>query len=145
MCPRYVVVAAVLCNSFATTITAAEMQYDGFVYLLGTSLDGGRHLWRFRLDGTYLDDVAPDNSFAAVVLPGDGFLYGVRYNGDLTRMNPDGTGAIFIDMAPDPADRMGGSVRRVHPDGMGGILMSPAGYGYEARTLVRYSLSGELL
>ena len=64
----------------------------------GIGIDGlqkfGSHLWRVELDGAYVDDLAPDNDYAAVVVPGDGFVYAAdRDTGNLIRMNLDGTAA----------------------------------------------------
>lgn len=125
---------------------AMRAEVTGDVFVLGWDSSLVNHVWRFSLDGTYVGDIAPGNSFGAIVLPGDGFLYGLDSStGDFTRMHFDGSSPTPIDASPDPTVAMQGDyVLRAHADGQGGILITPFGYYREPRTLVRYSTAGGL-
>lgn len=119
--------------------SSLAQEVTGDVFVLGRDSDLGKHLWRFTLDGTYIGDIAPDNSYGGIVNPCDGFLYGADvYTGDLTRMEFDGSNKQPIDLDPNPTSVMGDWLATAHADGQGGILMTPFGYAEEPRTLVRY-------
>jgi hypothetical protein len=142
---RLIVLAVGLASMFGVLGTV-RADVTGNVFVLGWDTSPINHVWRFSLDGTYLGDIAPNNSFGAIVLPGDGFLYGLDSStGDFTRMNFDGSSPTPIDASPDPTVAMEGSyVERAHADGQGGMLITPFGYHQEPRTLVRYSTAGGL-
>ncbi|MHC4445172.1 MAG: PEP-CTERM sorting domain-containing protein [Planctomycetota bacterium] len=137
---------AVLAVGLLITSNGYAGPLTGDVFVLGRDANMDKHVWRFSLDGTYISDVAAANSYAGIVCPGDGYLYGVDvYSGDFTKMAFDGGGKTLIDIPTDPTSVMGDWVNKVHLDGQGGILMSPQGYSTESRTLTRYSTSGDLL
>ena len=102
-------VSLVLCSSsFGEVII-------GDVFVLGRSSGLQRHIWRFDVDGTYRSDIAPENAYGGIVLPGDGYLYGVSSYGDLTRMAFDGSGKTPVDISPIPISVMGEAFSRHFP------------------------------